>query len=301
VRLNLGGRPLLRGVTWRVGPGERVGVVGVNGSGKTSLLRVLAGDLCPDSGTVYRGATVRIGYLPQQTVDIDAALRVLEAAEEVGRVLPVDGGPELTAGQLLESFGFPSAKQWTRVADLSGGERRRLQLLRLLLAGSNVLLLDEPTNDLDIETLRALEDVLDGWPGTLVVVTHDRYFLERVCDSVQALPGDGQLAALPGGVDEYLARWAERPGEQHRPARSRRQRTGDARAAERRLRSELTRLESLLDRLGRREAELHAELAAHAGEYNVALRLDTELRRTRADQDAAEEAWLAAAEQLEAQ
>ena len=157
-----------------------------------------------------RGATVRLGYLPQQAADIDPALRVLEAAEEVGRVLAVDGGTELTAGQLLESFGFPAAKQWTRVADLSGGERRRLQLLRLLLAGSNVLLLDEPTNDLDIETLRALEDVLDGWPGTLVVVTHDRYFLERVCDSVQALVGDGQLAALPGGVEEYLARLRDR-------------------------------------------------------------------------------------------
>ena len=188
-------------MTWRLGPGERTGVVGVNGSGKTSLLRVLTGDLHPDSGTVRRGTTVRLGYLPQQAADIDPALRVLEAAEEVGRVLAVDGGAELTAGQLLESFGFPAAKQWTRVADLSGGERRRLQLLRLLLAGSNVLLLDEPTNDLDIETLRALEDVLDGWPGTLVVVTHDRYFLERVCDSVQALVGDGQLAALPGGVD----------------------------------------------------------------------------------------------------
>ncbi|MGZ4619670.1 MAG: ABC-F family ATP-binding cassette domain-containing protein [Frankiaceae bacterium] len=299
VSLTVGGRRLLRGVTWRLGPGERTGVVGVNGSGKTSLLRVLTGDLPPDSGTVRRGATVRLGYLPQQAADIDPALRVLEAAEEVGRVLAIDGGTELTAGQLLESFGFPAAKQWTRVADLSGGERRRLQLLRLLLAGSNVLLLDEPTNDLDIETLRALEDLLDGWPGTLVVVTHDRYFLERVCDSVQALVGAGQLAALPGGVEEYLARLRDRrdrEGEQTAPAR---RRSGDTRAEERRLRREASRLEGLLDRLARREADLHAELAAHASEHEIVLRLDAELRGLLADKSAAEEAWLAAAEQLE--
>ena len=300
VRLTLGGRPILSQVTWRLGPGERVGVVGVNGSGKTSLLRLLTGDLHPDSGTVRQGTTVRLGYLPQQAVDIDPGLRLLEAAEEVGRVLPVEGGGELTAGQLLESFGFPSAKQWTRVGELSGGERRRLQLLRLLLAGSNVLLLDEPTNDLDIDTLRALEDVLDGWPGTLVVVTHDRYFLERVCDSVLALVGDGQLAALPGGVDEYLARRDAPDSQDVRGTTPQRHRSGDTRAEERRLRSEVSRLERLLDRLSRREGDLHAELAAHASDHEVVLRLDTELRRLQADKAAAEDAWLAAAEHLEA-
>ena len=211
----------------------------------------------------------------------------------MGRVLPVEGGGELTAGQLLESFGFPSAKQWTRVGELSGGERRRLQLLRLLLAGSNVLLLDEPTNDLDIETLRALEDVLDGWPGTLVVVTHDRYFLERVCDSVLALVGDGQLAALPGGVDEYLARrdageagkppgWpgpdelGGRSGQARRPAWPGRCRRGRA-AGEARKRSWPGSTGSS-QRLAARESELHEALAEAAADYARLIDLGDELR-----------------------
>jgi ATP-binding cassette subfamily F protein uup len=286
VSVRLGARELLDDVTWRIGPGDRIGVVGVNGSGKTTLLRLLVGEISPDSGRVRRGKTVQPGYLSQHVAELDPDLRVLQALEEVGRVLPIEGGRELTAGQLLEQFGFAAARQWTPVGDLSGGERRRLQVLRLLLGGPNVLLLDEPTNDLDVETLRALEDVLDSWPGTMLVVSHDRYFLERVCDSVVALLGDGRLAALPGGIDEYLERRRARTQEE-RPAPARRS-TGDSRAAAK----EMTRLERTIARLEKREAELHEQLAEHATDHEKVLDLDAQLRATSVEREAAEEAWL---------
>jgi ATP-binding cassette subfamily F protein uup len=208
VTLTAGTRVLLDHVTWRLGPGDRVGVLGVNGAGKTSLLRLLAhetGDGIRVSGHVVRGKTVRVAHLSQELTELDPAKRVREAAEEIRLRIQV-GKRELSAGQLLDRLGFHGDRQWTPVGDLSGGERRRLQMLRLLMAEPNVLLLDEPTNDLDIEMLTEFEDLLDGWPGTLVVVSHDRYFLERVTDAVVALLGDGKIAFLPGGVDDYLER-----------------------------------------------------------------------------------------------
>jgi ATP-binding cassette subfamily F protein uup len=176
------------------------------------------------------------------------------------------------------------------VADLSGGERRRLQLLRLLLTEPNVLLLDEPTNDLDTDTLAELEDLLDGWPGTLVVVSHDRYLIERVCDSTVALLGDGSLAALPGGVDEYLARRAAAPAADAGTSRARK---GDSRAARR----ELTRLERQIATLEKREAALHTELAEHATDFERVAALDAELRDVVKERGAAEHSWLELAEQ----
>ena len=200
VDLRRGERALLDHVTWRLGPGDRVGVVGVNGSGKTTLLRLLAGDLAPDAGRVRCGRTVALAHLTQHAAsEVDPEQRVLSSVEEVTRVVRTATG-ETTATSMLERFGFTGDRLTTRVGDLSGGERRRLQLLRLLLAEPNVLLLDEPTNDLDIQTLTVLEDHLDRWPGTLVVVSHDRYFLERTCDTVWALLGDGSLRMLPRGV-----------------------------------------------------------------------------------------------------
>ena len=199
-----GGRPLLDHVSWQLGPGDRVGVVGANGSGKTTLLRILAGtpDAPPHSGEVVTGKTVRIGYLTQEPPPADPALRALEAAQQVRGSVRI-GKRELSAGQLLDRLGLSGDRQWTPVAELSGGERRRLQLQLLLMAEPNVLLLDEPTNDLDIDTLTEVEDLLDGFGGSIVVVSHDRYFIERVTDRVLALVG-GRLAFLPGGVDEYL-------------------------------------------------------------------------------------------------
>jgi ATP-binding cassette subfamily F protein uup len=320
VSLGFGERRLLEHVTWRLGPGDRVAVVGVNGAGKSTLLRLLAGELSPVAGRIEVGQTVRPAYLSQLVVELEPSLRVLEAVEEVGKYLAVEtrGTRELTAGQLLESFGFPAAKQWTRVGELSGGERRRLQILRLLLGGANVLLLDEPTNDLDIDTLQALEDVLDGWPGTLVVVSHDRYFVERVADSTLALMGDGSLAALPGGIEEYLERRqsTSRPPRGGRgsdnggggtggtsgtsgntaPSAAAASRTGDTRAQDRTRAKELTRLERLIARLDKREAALHGQLAEAATDHVKVLTLDAELREVLAEKASAEDAWLELAE-----
>uniref|UniRef100_UPI0039EE6806 ABC-F family ATP-binding cassette domain-containing protein n=1 Tax=Sinomonas sp. G460-2 TaxID=3393464 RepID=UPI0039EE6806 len=200
-----GARPLFDTVTLRLAPGERVGVVGVNGAGKSTLLRLLTGELAPTSGRVKRGKTVVPAVLSQDVGELDdvADLRVIEVIQREKQTFSV-GAKELTAGQLVEQLGFTNQKQWTRVSELSGGERRRLQLLRLLVGEPNVLMLDEPTNDLDTDTLAAVEDVLDGWPGTLVVVSHDRYLLERVTDHQLALLGDGAIRALPGGVEQYL-------------------------------------------------------------------------------------------------
>ncbi|HZV25985.1 MAG TPA: ATP-binding cassette domain-containing protein [Acidothermaceae bacterium] len=293
--LSLGPAELFSDVTWRVGPGDRIGLVGVNGSGKTTLLRVLAGLRGADSGVVKVGKTVRIGYLSQDVAELDPTLRVLEAVEAVRRQTVLGDGRELTASALLERFGFSGERQWTPVGDLSGGEKRRLQLLRLLMDEPNVLLLDEPTNDLDVDTLTALEDLLDNWAGTLIAASHDRYFLERVCDTVTALIGGGQLASLPGGVDEYLARRSrERDqviGTRTPIAPTTTGSAGDVRAA----RKDVTRIERQLSKLEDREKELHAALAEAATDYVAAAALDAELRALQVTRDQLEEDWLDAA------
>jgi ABC transport system ATP-binding/permease protein len=298
-------RVLLDQVTWRLGPGDRVGIVGVNGSGKTSLLTVLAGELVPGlagpglhaDGTVIRGKTVRLAHLSQELAELDPDQRVREAVEEIRLRIRV-GDRELSAGQLLERLGFTAERQWTRVGDLSGGERRRVQMLRLLMDEPNVFLLDEPTNDLDIETLTEFEDLLDGWPGTLVVVSHDRYFLERATEHVVALLGDGKLAFLGGGVDEYLDRVRaarDIPASTRPAAPAPRSSAADDRTA----RKELQRLERQLERLSAREAELAAELAANATDYEKLTELGAELKATQAEKADLEERWLTVAAELE--
>jgi ABC transport system ATP-binding/permease protein len=322
VSASAGQRTLLDRVTWRLGPGDRVGMVGVNGSGKTSLLRVLADEVPPGGGepdspglhtdgTVIRGKTVRLAHLSQELAELDPDQRVREAVEEIRLRIQV-GDRELSAGQLLERLGFTAERQWTRVGDLSGGERRRVQMLRLLMAEPNVLLLDEPTNDLDIETLTELEDLLDGWPGTLVVVSHDRYFLERVTEHVVALLGDGKLSFLSGGVDEYLDRvraaraGVPRPvaprggaGSSPVPAAAPDGSSRLSAAEERTARKELQRLERQLDRLSSRETELADQLAAHATDYEKLTSLGAELKSAQAEKADLEERWLAVAADLE--
>jgi len=321
VTLALGGRTLLDDVTWRIGPGDRFGLVGVNGAGKTSLLRLLSGRLEPGAGRVKRGKTIRVAELRQDVEDLDevADLRVVEVVEAEKRSVVV-GGKELTAAQLVERLGFTRDRARTPVRDLSGGERRRLSLLRLLVGEPNVLLLDEPTNDLDTDTLAALEDLLDGWPGTLIVVSHDRYLLERVCDRQVALLGDGRLRDLPGGVEEYLAlRRAAllaggapssdepavgttsgapsggapggRPGSGPEPAAPAPS-AADVRAA----RKEVARIERRLAKITDLEQDLHAQLAQHATDHETVQRLDAELRALAAERDDLEDAWLTAAE-----
>jgi ATP-binding cassette subfamily F protein uup len=289
VTVRAGARELLHDVTWHVGPGDRIGVIGVNGSGKTHLLRLLAGELMPDTGTVRIGSTVHAGYLSQEVRELPGELRVLEAVQEV-RTTAVLDGTELSAGQLAERFGFGNDKQWTPVADLSGGERRRLQLLRILLAQPNVLLLDEPTNDLDTDTLAAFEDLLDSWPGTIVVVSHDRYLIERVCDSTVALL-DETLAALPGGIEEYLSRRSAESVAQPVKRASK----GDSRA----VRKEIVRLERQIATLEKREASLHDQLADNATDFEKVAPLDAELREVVAARERAEDEWLALSEELE--
>ena len=192
LRLEIGDRVILDKTDWSIGPGARIGLVGVNGTGKTSVLRLLAGELQPAAGTIKRGTTLHIGYLSQALAETTDADRVIDAVENRRRISQLAGGREISADTLLKDFGFTGDKLIARIADLSGGERRRLQFLRILLDEPNVLLLDEPTNDLDIDTLTVIEDYLDDWPGTLIVVTHDRYFLERVTDVTYALTGGGR-------------------------------------------------------------------------------------------------------------
>jgi ABC transport system ATP-binding/permease protein len=336
-------RTLLDHVTWQLGPGDRVGIVGVNGSGKTTLLRLLAGALpepskspagsdgVQTSGHVVTGATVHVGYLTQEPAAVDPDVRVLSAAGEV-RSAAVVAKRELSVSQLLERLGLTGERQWARVGDLSGGERRRLQLLLMLLAEPNVLLLDEPTNDLDIETLTELEDLLDGWAGSVVVVSHDRYFLERVTDHVLGLV-DGRLAYLPGGVDEYLRRRAAasatsapakpasaKPASAKPASATSASRAGASRAGatvsapdrdgergddgsvtpaqQRASQKELARLERQIARLSDSEERLAAELAENASDYTKLVGLGAELRAAQDERAGLEERWLEVAEGL---
>ncbi|MDI6909940.1 ABC-F family ATP-binding cassette domain-containing protein [Nocardioides sp.] len=324
-----GGRQLLAHATWRLGPGDRVGIVGVNGAGKTSVLSLLSGELAPSAGRVRLGRTVALQHLTQQLDDLDPEGRVLATVESIRRVTRTTDG-EVTASAMLERFGFTGDRLTARVGDLSGGERRRFQLLRLLLTEPNVLLLDEPTNDLDIETLNVLEDFLDGWPGTLVVVSHDRYFLERVTDSVWALLGDGQISMLPRGVDEYLERRSEqlRAGDE-RAAWASEGRARDAAegrggasgsgpgepvagpglrhvpkakpgsAEERAARKTIARIDKRLERIAEQEATLTARALEHAQDYERLAELSEELQTLAAEKDELELEWLEAAELLE--
>jgi ATP-binding cassette subfamily F protein uup len=297
VDLVRGARPLLRKATWRLGPGDRVGLVGVNGAGKTSVLRLLSGTLPPDAGRVRIGRTVALEHLTQVLDDLDPTERVLDSVESVRRVARTTTG-EVSASSMLERFGFTGDRLTTRIGDLSGGERRRLQLLRLLLSEPNVLLLDEPTNDLDIDTLTVLEDFLDGWPGTLIVVSHDRYFLERVCDTTWALLGDGSVSMLPRGVEEYLERRRAAMGvgaSSPSPSPAAAAPAGHLREA----RKALTRIERQMTKLGTREAALHQEITECAGDYRELARLDTALRELAAEKAALEDDWLETAALLD--
>ncbi|GAA1731946.1 ABC-F family ATP-binding cassette domain-containing protein [Isoptericola hypogeus] len=302
-----GRRVLLDDVTWRLGPGDRYGVVGVNGAGKTTLLALLAGRRSPEGGRVRRGKTVHVAELTQDVGELDdvAHLTAVQVVDREKRTVVVDG-KELTAGQLTERLGFTRERAHTIVRDLSGGERRRLQLLRLLVSEPNVLLLDEPTNDLDTDTLAAVEDLLDGWPGTLIVVSHDRYLLERVCDRQWALLGDGTLRDLPGGVEQYLALRRAAPSSvepAETTAGSRQARptvqppTSAASPAETRAaKKEVARVERRLAKIADEEKALHDKMAADPTDYEGVAALDVRLRELAAEKEELEMAWLEAAE-----
>jgi ATPase subunit of ABC transporter with duplicated ATPase domains len=316
----VGGRTLLDRVTWHLAPGERIGIVGVNGAGKSTLLRVLSGEVPLTSGKRKEGVTVQVAFLSQEVRELEEwkDRRVIEAVESVRSVIRL-GRKEISASQLAQRLGFTGPRQQTRVGDLSGGERRRLQLTRLLMSEPNVLMLDEPTNDLDIETLTSLEDVLDGWAGTLLVVSHDRYLLERVCDRQVALLGDGKVRELPGGVEQYLELRATTPDARQVASAAAASAAASAAAAaadaqapsattpaaatrtvtaaeEREARKTMNRVDRSLSKLADREAKVHAAMAEAAADHAKVLELNRDLRAIIDEREALELEWLEAAE-----
>lgn len=270
--VSFGETRVLRDVTWRIGPGERTGIVGPNGAGKTTLLSLISGQITPTEGRVKHGKTVQVAVLDQQFRELEEIQgdRVREVLARTKTSFTVDG-KDLTPAQLLERLGFAKDHLSTRVGDLSGGQRRRLQLLLVLLSEPNVLILDEPTNDVDTDMLTALEDLLDSWPGTLIVVSHDRYLMERVTDQQYAITG-GTLRHLPGGVEEYLRlREAEEaaarrdgvPADGDRSQRSSGGASSLSGAEHRAIQKEVSAIERRLSKLTQEIARIHEQLAAH--------------------------------------
>jgi ATP-binding cassette subfamily F protein uup len=315
--VTFGERLVLDRVTWRLAPGDRIGVIGVNGSGKSTLMRAIFGDVTLSAGKRKVGKTVSMAYLTQEVRELEKFddWRVIEAIEDVKQFTRL-GDKEVSASQLAKRLGFSGGRQQTRVCDLSGGERRRLQFLRLLMAEPNVLILDEPTNDLDIETLTSMEDVLDGWAGTLLVVSHDRYLLERMCDRQVALLGDAAVRDLPGGVEQYLdlrraarAATAASRGSQAATAASGGSRvTAGAGAASastvrqpsaaelREAKKDLNRIDRQLSRLSAQEERIHAEMADKAADHTAVLSLNDKLRAIIDERETLELEWLSVAE-----
>lgn len=329
------GRELVENLTWRLAPGQRIGLVGVNGSGKTTLLRTLAGENKLAEGRRIEGQTVRLGWLRQELDDLDPNRRLLDAIEDVATYVHM-GKKEMSASQLAERLGFSPKRQRTPIGDLSGGERRRLQLTRVLMAEPNVLLLDEPTNDLDIDTLQELESLLDSWPGTLVVISHDRYLIERIADDTYALFGDGKLTNLPGGIEEYLKIRAEHEAanptgalnlgdvantSEESPSEASSvdsASTGAAGAAasstpaaapqsrlsnqeQREITKKMNALERKMGKLDPQIAKINADMAAAAQQMDTEAltRLDSELKELEAERESLEMEWMELGETLE--
>nr|WP_246039644.1 ABC-F family ATP-binding cassette domain-containing protein [Glycomyces buryatensis] len=297
VTVKAGDQTLLEHLDWILGPGKRVGLLGVNGAGKTSLLRTLAeaiDDKQPAAGRVKVGRTVKLAWLTQHMEDLDGSWRVLEAIELVAKRVQF-GKKEISAGQLAERLGFVGGRQRTFVRDLSGGQRRRLQVARLLMAEPNVLFLDEPTNDLDIETLTQLEDLLDDWAGTMIVVSHDRYFTERVADETWALLGDRTLRNLPRGIEEYLERRAEAG-----PVRSvssssssaAQEKSPSKATTDRAVQKELGKLERRLVKVEDKIKDVHAGMAESATDPEKLTELGARLAELETERDEIEERWM---------
>jgi ATP-binding cassette subfamily F protein uup len=280
---------LLDEVYWNIGPGDRIGIVGVNGAGKTTLMRVLGGEGKIAAGKLITGVTVKAAYLSQHLEELDPTWRVLEAVEKVANRVQLGNGKELSASQLCERLGFNKDQQWTPVGDLSGGERRRLQLTRLLMDSPNVLLLDEPTNDFDVETLTALEDLLDSFGGTLLVISHDRYFLERVCDTFVGLVGDKVLRDLPRGIDEYLQ--LRRNGSAA-VSKAISEKKESSILEQKALKKELARLEKQMERRQARIAEIAVELAAVTTDHTKLSALHAEQESLEREYEELEMTWL---------
>jgi ABC transport system ATP-binding/permease protein len=289
LQVKIGEKELIDDLYWNIGPGDRIGIVGINGAGKTTLMRTLTGEIVPSAGKLVTGVTVKAAFLTQHLAELDPTWRVLEAVEKIANRVELGGGRELSASQLCERLGFDRESQWTPVGDLSGGEKRRLQLTRLLMDSPNVLLLDEPTNDFDIETLTELEDLLDSYGGTLIVISHDRYFLERVCDRFVGLLGDKKVRDLPRGVDEYLEQRAK--DIDSTPQLQKEKKTSGA-AEQRQLKKDLTRLDRQLEKSASQIKDLEAQQEAAAFDPEQLVRIESELSNLRSEKSKLEEEWL---------
>ena len=314
VSVSYGDTQILHDVEWRIAPGERTGILGINGAGKSTLLKLIDGSLEPTTGRVKRGKTVVVATLDQQLGDLSAVQNErVSAVIATKRTSYSAGDKELTPGQLLERLGFTSAQLSTPIKDLSGGQKRRLQLLLILLDEPNVLIMDEPTNDMDTDMLAAIEDLLDSWPGTLIVVSHDRYLLERVTDQQYAVLG-GRLRHLPGGVDEYLriAAHAAAPTGSNdagratvasvtatAPASTASTAVSLSGAERRTLEKELSALERRIAKVQGQVDALHVQLAEHdVNDYAGLGTLHDQVRAFEAELESAEERWLELGELL---
>ena len=288
-QIRAGEKELIDDLYWNVGPGDRIGIVGVNGAGKTTLMRTLAGEIPPYAGKLVTGVTVKAAFLTQHLDELNPTWRVLEAVEKVASHIELGNGKSLSASQLCERLGFDKDSQWTPVGDLSGGEKRRLQLTRLLMDSPNVLLLDEPTNDFDIETLTELEDLLDSYGGSLIVISHDRYFLERVCDRFVGLLGDKELRDLPRGVDQYLEQRAQ---SLQKPVEASKEKSQSSAAEVRQLKKDLIRVERQIQKSKEKITELESAQESAAFDPTELIRISAELETQRTELNTREEEWL---------
>jgi ATP-binding cassette subfamily F protein uup len=295
LQIKAGEKELIDDLYWNVGPGDRIGIVGVNGAGKTTLMRTLVGQVQPSAGKLTTGVTVKAAFLTQHLDELNPTWRVLEAVEKVASHIELGNGKSLSASQLCERLGFDRDSQWTPVGDLSGGEKRRLQLTRLLMDSPNVLLLDEPTNDFDIETLTELEDLLDSFGGTLLIISHDRYFLERVCDRFVGLLGDGALRDLPRGVDQYLEQRLE---SLQKPVQTSKEKPQSSASEKRQLKKDLVRVERQIEKSKEKIAELEIAQDNAAFDPSELLRISEEVENLRAELNTREEEWLEITDRL---
>lgn len=299
-------KTLINHITWNIAPGARIGILGPNGAGKTSVLRSVLGELPLLAGKRVEGVTVKTGVLSQNLADLDLTKTVIDTVSDVANYIELGKGKQLSASQVCQRLGFDHDGQFTRVGELSGGERRRLELTRILMSEPNVLVLDEPTNDFDVEILAALEDLLDGFPGTLIIISHDRYFLERVCDNFVAVMGDQAFTDLPGGIEQYLdsrrkmlASAAAKTGASHNLVSSKVSTLSPAR--ERELRKATDKFERQLSKIEVQIGIVHDQMLEFSHDFERVAQCDVELRELNESKETIELQWIEAADELSGQ
>ena len=299
-------KTLINHITWNIAPGARIGILGPNGAGKTSVLRSVLGEIPLLAGKRVEGVTVKTGVLSQNLADLDLTKTVIDTVSDVANYIELGKGKQLSASQVCQRLGFDHDGQFTRVGELSGGERRRLELTRILMSEPNVLVLDEPTNDFDVEILAALEDLLDGFPGTLIIISHDRYFLERVCDNFVAVMGDQAFTDLPGGIEQYLdsrrkmlASEAAKTGASHNLVSSKVSTLSPAR--ERELRKATDKFERQLSKIEVQIGIVHDQMLEFSHDFERVAQCDVELRELNESKETIELQWIEAADELSGQ